>query len=44
MPLGKTIDVDRIAKGLEINFDGLTLEVDLHVIKMKDFDIILGMD
>ncbi|XP_022873340.1 uncharacterized protein LOC111392270 [Olea europaea var. sylvestris] len=29
MPSGGTIDTDRIATGVQINFDGLTLEVDL---------------
>ncbi|XP_022893869.1 uncharacterized protein LOC111408331 [Olea europaea var. sylvestris] len=44
MPSGGTIDVDRIAKGVQIDFDGLTLEAELYVIDMKDFDIILGMN
>ncbi|XP_022876994.1 uncharacterized protein LOC111395238 [Olea europaea var. sylvestris] len=44
MPLGGTIDTNRITMGVQINFDGLTLEADLYVIEMKDFDIILGMD
>ncbi|XP_022867527.1 uncharacterized protein LOC111387219 [Olea europaea var. sylvestris] len=44
MPSGGTIDTDRIAMGVQINFDGLTLEADLYVIEMKDFDIILSMD
>ncbi|XP_022853826.1 uncharacterized protein LOC111375257 [Olea europaea var. sylvestris] len=44
MPSGGTIDTNRIAKGVQIDFDGLTLEADLYVIEMKDFDIFLGMD
>ncbi|XP_022874312.1 uncharacterized protein LOC111393154 [Olea europaea var. sylvestris] len=44
MPSEGTIDTDRIATGVQINFDGLMLEADLYVIKMRDFDIILGMD
>ncbi|CAA3011270.1 Hypothetical predicted protein, partial [Olea europaea subsp. europaea] len=44
MPSGGIIDTNRIAMGVKINFDGLTLEADLYVIEMKDFDIILGMD
>ncbi|XP_022859253.1 uncharacterized protein LOC111380023 [Olea europaea var. sylvestris] len=44
MPSSGTIDMDRIDKGVQIDFDGLTLEANLYVIEMKDFDIILGMD
>ncbi|XP_022869184.1 uncharacterized protein LOC111388652 [Olea europaea var. sylvestris] len=32
MPSSGTIDTDRIAKGVQIDFDGLTLEADLYVI------------
>ncbi|XP_022843179.1 uncharacterized protein LOC111366705 [Olea europaea var. sylvestris] len=44
IPSRGIIDIDKIAKAIEIDFDGLILNVDLHVIEMKDFDIILGMD
>ncbi|XP_022851452.1 uncharacterized protein LOC111373183 [Olea europaea var. sylvestris] len=44
MPSGGVIDTNKIAKAIQIDFDGLILEADLHVIELKDFDIILGMD
>lgn len=42
--LGGIINTNKIAKAVQINFDGLVLEVDLHVIELRNFDIILGME
>ncbi|KAL2466623.1 reverse transcriptase [Abeliophyllum distichum] len=44
MPSWRTIETDKLARAVQIDFDGLGLSVDLHAISMRDFDIILGMD
>jgi len=44
LPSGETIDTNKIVKAVQIDFDGQVLEADLNIIRMKDFDIILGMD
>ena len=36
--------VDRICDSCKIVIDGLKLQVDLHILSVKDYDVILGMD
>lgn len=44
MPSRGIVVTNKIAKAVQIDFDGLILEANLHVTELKDFDIILGMD
>lgn len=44
IPSRGTIDTNKATKVVYIDFDGLFLKADSHVIEMKDFNIILGKD
>ncbi|XP_048228247.1 uncharacterized protein LOC125369521 [Ricinus communis] len=44
MPAGVTVIVDKIVKTCPVIINGNTLYADLVVIKLKEFDFILGMD
>ncbi|XP_048228253.1 uncharacterized protein LOC125369527 [Ricinus communis] len=44
MPVGGTVIVDKVVKTCLVIINGNTLYADLVVIKLKEFDIILGMD
>lgn len=43
IPSGRTMDMNKVAKAILMDFNGLVLKVDLHVIEMKDYDVILGI-
>ena len=43
-PSGDVFVVNQICKKCRLNIEGRTMEADLIVMDMKDFDIILGMD
>lgn len=44
MPSRGIIDTDKIDKAVQISFDGRVHKAYLHVIELKDFNIILGMN
>jgi hypothetical protein len=44
IPSGRTLNTDKLAKSVDLGIEGKTLEADLYLIEMKDFDVILGMD
>ena len=44
MPAGGIIIVDKIVKSYPVIINGSALHADLVVIKLKEFDVILGMD
>ncbi|KAH7866217.1 hypothetical protein Vadar_017242 [Vaccinium darrowii] len=43
-PLGGTVPVNLICKGCELEVSNIRLTCDFRVIKMADFDLIVGMD
>ena len=44
LPLGGQTRVDLVCKSCELGVSSLRLTCDLRVMKMSDFDVILGMD
>lgn len=44
IPSGETLTTDKLAKSVNLDIEGKTLEANLYLIEMKDFDVILGMD
>ena len=44
MPAGGTVIVDKVVKSCLVIINGNALHADLVVIKLKEFDVILGMD
>lgn len=44
IPSGEMITTNRIARDIVVNIEGEKLMADLHILEMRDFDIILGMD
>ncbi|KAL6582471.1 hypothetical protein OROMI_006485 [Orobanche minor] len=44
IPSGSSIQTMGLCKKVRINFDHLNLNANLHIVEMKDFDVILGMD
>jgi hypothetical protein len=43
-PLGETVEINVVFKGVRININGYELEVDLIPLELSDFDIILGIN
>ncbi|XP_057808412.1 uncharacterized protein LOC131022884 [Salvia miltiorrhiza] len=41
---GKAVEIDRLAKGVLVEIGKRTLEAELFILEMMDFDVILGMD
>ncbi|XP_022883684.1 uncharacterized protein LOC111400503 [Olea europaea var. sylvestris] len=44
IPSGRTLNTNQFARSVNLKIEGKTFEANLYVIKMKDFDMILGMD
>ena len=43
-PLGETINIDHMYKGVQLVINGCEMKVDLLPLELHDFDVILGMD
>lgn len=41
---GDTIKIKNMVRGVKLTLSGQELEVDLHVIEIKNLDVILGID
>ncbi|XP_057779913.1 uncharacterized protein LOC130998515 [Salvia miltiorrhiza] len=44
IPSGKAVEIDRLAKGVQVEIEKIILEAELFILEMTDFDVILGMD
>ena len=43
-PLGETMNIDFVYKGIRVSIHGLEIRVDLLMLELYDFEVILGMD
>lgn len=44
VPSGRTLKTDKLARTINLDIKGKTLEADFYLIEMNDFDVILGID